>query len=54
MVVVNNTTAGKKIPTIVKNLFRIQQASRTEPVFLIGWCSWIQLFNNRHDLLARL
>lgn len=50
MVVVNNTTAGKINPTIVKNLFRIQQASRTEPVFLIGWCSWIQLFNNRHDL----
>ena len=33
MVVVNNTTAGKIIPTIVKNLYRIQQVFRTEPVF---------------------
>ena len=31
MVVVNNTTAGKIIPTIVKNLYRIQQEFRTGP-----------------------
>ena len=32
MVVVNNTTAGKIIPTIVKNLYRIHQAFRTEAI----------------------
>lgn len=36
MVVVNNTTAGKIIPTIVKNLYRIQQDFRTEPKNIIS------------------
>ena len=46
MVVVNNTTAGKIIPTIVKNLYRIQQVFRTEPVFHLYKVIYAFFYNN--------
>ena len=54
MVVVNNTTAGKIIPTIVKNLYRIQQVFRTEPVFHLYKVIYASFMLNCHFFIGSL